>query len=37
MVINATSENISEHFDFEHCKDLKFENFGKYKLKMISP
>ena len=33
-----SQEDISENFDdFHHCKNLKFENFGESKLKMVSP
>ena len=31
-------EDISENFgESKYCKNLKFENFGKTQLKMVSP
>ena len=31
-------EDISENFgEFHHCSNLKFENFGKSQLKIVSP
>ena len=31
-------EQISENFgESHHCKNLKFENFGEFQQKMVSP
>jgi len=32
-----TIVSIYGQLEFHHCKNLRFENFGKSKLKMVSP